>query len=267
LRDAFPRKDLPVVTKLGFVRTPEDKIMLNVSMQLSTDAMEFLKDGEQVKAQLDVRGTVLNDQGKVGATFSDHLMATAASIESLKQAGNELTHNYEIFVPPGIYEVRLAARDAASGKLGTSHEWIAIPNLSNHKLAMSTVIVAERPNTADGTVPASTTTPLASVRVDGRFHRDSVLRFILYVYNAELSPLEGRPDLGPQVQILRDQEPVVTTPTKKLSTEGVSRLDRVPYAGELSLQSFPPGRYLLQISVVDRVAKTTTVEQVKLEIY
>jgi len=266
-RSIFPKKDLPVVTRLGFLLTPENKIMLTVSMQLSTDAMDFLQDGEQVKAQVDLRGTVFNDQGKAGATFSDHVTTTAASSERLKEARDELIYNYDVFVPPGIYQVRLGARDAASGKLGTSYEWISIPKLSDHKLAMSTAILAERPNAADGTTPVSTATPLARVRVDGRFHRNSILRFILYVYNAETSPLEGKPDLGLQVQVLRDQEPVVTTPSKKLSTEGLSQFDRVPYAGELSLQGFLPGRYVLQISVVDRVAKTTATQQVKLEVY
>jgi len=65
------------------------------------------------------------------------------------------------------------------------------------------------------------------------------------------------PDLAVQVQVFRDNEPVITDPLHKISVEGIADLSRVPYAAELTLDGLRPGRYVLQVTVIDRIAKTS----------
>jgi hypothetical protein len=60
-----------------------------------------------------------------------------------------------------------------------------------------------------------------------------------------------------QVQIFRDDQPVFTAPLRKVATEGMPDASRIPYAAELPLDSFPTGRYVLQLTAIDRAAKTT----------
>jgi len=64
-----------------------------------------------------------------------------------------------------------------------------------------------------------------------------------------------------QLQIVRDGEPVTTTALRKISVEGLPDLTRIPYAAEISLSGLPAGRYLLQVTVVDRVAKKSASQQ------
>jgi hypothetical protein len=59
---------------------------------------------------------------------------------------------------------------------------------------------------------------------------------------------------------------VVTTALKKVSTEGLADIARIPYAAEIPLSGLPVGQYLLQVSVVDRVAKRSASQQTHLEI-
>src|SRR5688500_19560535 len=40
---------------------------------------------------------------------------------------------------PGLYQVRVAARDALSGRVGTAKSWIQIPDLSAKKLTLSSL--------------------------------------------------------------------------------------------------------------------------------
>jgi hypothetical protein len=81
-----------------------------------------------------------------------------------------------------------------------------------------------------------------------------------YVYNAAPGPAQ-RPDVALQIQIFRDDQPVFTAPLKALSTEGVTDLSHIPYAAELALASFPAGRYVLQITAIDRAAKTSATQR------
>jgi hypothetical protein len=113
-----------------------------------------------------------------------------------------------------------------------------------------------------------------------------MLRFLTFIYNAAgtadastaslpaatgtpaesvpastiLGPANG-PDLAVQVQIFRDNEPVVTAPLHKIQVEATSDPRRLPYAAEVSLDGLPPGRYLLTVTVIDRVAKTSASQQ------
>jgi hypothetical protein len=59
---------------------------------------------------------------------------------------------------------------------------------------------------------------------------------------------------------------VVTTALRKVSTEGFTDIARVPYAAEISLKGLPAGQYILQVTVVDRVAKRSASQQTNFEI-
>ena len=88
----------------------------------------------------------------------------------------------------------------------------------------------------------------------------------MFVYNAAAAPTDSKPDLALQVVIVRDDQPVITTPLKKISTEGINDLSRIPYAGELPLAGLPAGRYLLKISVIDRISKQSASQETRFEI-
>ena len=65
-----------------------------------------------------------------------------------------------------------------------------------------------------------------------------------------------------QVQIFRDDQTVFTAPMAKVKTTEVPDLTRIPYAAELSLTSFPAGRYVLQVTVIDRAARASATQRV-----
>jgi hypothetical protein len=64
-----------------------------------------------------------------------------------------------------------------------------------------------------------------------------------------------------QVHVFRGAEAVVTTRPRKLTTEGMSDLARIPYGGEFALSSLAPGRYTLQVTITDRVANTSVAQR------
>ena len=191
-------------------------------------------------------------------------------------------------IKPGLYQVRVAARDEKDGRAGSGFQWIEIPDLESKALALSTLIVGERKVGAEGPPridpgkAGPDKDPFDQVRlnVDHHFTRTSRLRFLTFVYNAfgakplvttpespgskpgdaamiPASANAAPPDLAVQVQVFRDNEPVITDPLHKVSVEGIADLGRVPYAAELTLNGLRPGRYVLQVTVIDRIAKTS----------
>jgi VWFA-related protein len=270
LRDSFtevyPTSEIPIAVNLSFLDIPTKGIVLNVAMQVKVDSLEFKNVNGKLKGEVDLRASVFNDHGKAGATFAERLTVSAHSLEALRRGNNELIYNYQVYLPEGLFQVRVGARDPASGKVGTAYEWIEVPRLSEQKLALSSVVIGERlPVQADAANNIQGTIAGATLRIDGRFQRNAVLRFNVHIYNAALAT-DFKPDLGVQAQILRDREPVITTPSKRISTEGIEQFGRLPYAGDLSLEGLAPGRYVLRISIVDRFAKTSAAQEVRFEI-
>jgi len=110
------------------------------------------------------------------------------------------------------------------------------------------------------------TSPVA-LSASHRFGRESTLRFLIFAYNGVLSPADQKPDLVVQTQIVRDDQPVVTTALRKVTTDGVLDITRLPYAAEIPLAELLPGRYLLQITIIDRTSKQSTTRQTHFDVY
>jgi hypothetical protein len=97
---------------------------------------------------------------------------------------------------------------------------------------------------------------------DRRFASTSWMRFVTYIYNASLSPSTTQADVALQVQVFRDDQPVITTPLRKIETAGVQDMARIPYAAEIALASLPVGRYVLQVTAIDRTAKSSASQRI-----
>jgi hypothetical protein len=100
-----------------------------------------------------------------------------------------------------------------------------------------------------------------------RFQRDSTLRFLVFAYNAVVSPADQKPDVAIQVQVVRDDQPVITTALRKIGTDQNTDLARLPYAAEIPLSDLATGRYMLHVTVIDRVSKQSTTRQTHFDIY
>ncbi|HEV7746725.1 MAG TPA: VWA domain-containing protein [Pyrinomonadaceae bacterium] len=264
----FPNREIPVSLNLNYLNTPVKGLMLSTAMQVPNEFLTFVPTNGKPTAVVSLVGAVYDDAGNVGAAFSNHITIEAPSVEATKD-GRDLTYGYPVYIKPGLYQVRVAVRDEANGHSGTAHGWIEIPDLSANQLALSSVMMGVRTPLSDttnaSTVAGSLPSPVA-VSIDHHFAPDGYLRFLVITYNAALAPADSKPDVAIQVQIVRDQQPIITTPLKKLSIQGLPDLARIPYAAEVSLEGLPVGRYILQVTVVDRVAKKSASQQNRFEI-
>lgn len=292
LRASYPLPQLPVAISLAFLDSAQYGSTLTTSIKVDTDALATEREGETTTALLDVAGIVLNDQGRSVSSFSKHVTVKASLKGTLAVLPDYFFYNHFSLMKPGIYQVRVAAVDARRGTKGSAHQWITIPDLASKDLSMSSLIVGEnRGQPESETDPANTTelqAPAALrqvlINVDHRFARSSYLRFLTFIYNAQMGattaspqvpPAGGNintsvartavPDLAVQVQIFRDNEPVVTTPLHKINTEGIDA-QRVPYAADVRLNDLQPGAYVLQVTVIDRVGKSSASQKLNFQI-
>lgn len=263
----FADRGLPVSSSLTWTMTGDNKQTMNVALQVSGSAITFEDDKDRRTGVVQVVGSVYDDQGKAGGGFSERLTVHAPTGETDSSATPDIVYNYPLTLPPGLYQVRIAVRDEKSGNIGSTRQWIEIPDLSTHKIVLSSLIVSERmmgsPAKPGGPPNDSQNTQdRVVVRVDHRFKRNSFLRFLLFIYTQSNVP----PDIAVQIQVVRSDQPVITTSLRSVSTEGIPDAKKLPYAADLSLKQLPAGRYLLKVTAMDRNSKSVASESTRFEI-
>ena len=264
----YPERALPILLSADYYDLADKGPMLSTGIQIPG---EFLVFGEQpdgkIQAIVDVSGVYFNDKGVVQTSFLDRIVTTAPGLEEASGYRNDITFTYPARLSPGLYQVRVAARDDKSGKTGSAHAWVEIPDLANKKLSMSSLLLGERTSAMLTNVSnTGGVTPIA-LSASHRFKRASTLRFLIFAYNTALSKTDQKPDVAVQVQVVRDDQPVITTALRKVTTEAVVDLARLPYAAEIQLSDLLPGRYVLQVTLIDRVAKQSVSGQTHFDVY
>ena len=263
----YPERALPILMSADYYDVAGKGPIVNTAIQVPG---EFLVFGQQpdgkIQAVVDLSGLFLDDKGTIKDSFVERIVTTAPDLESSKHFQNDILFSYPAKLAPGLYQIRVAAHDDKGNKTGGAHAWIEVPDLTQKKLAMSSLLLGERSQTTMLVSNPGGGSPVA-VSASHHFQRESNLRFLIFAYNAALSPADQKPDVAVQVQIIRDDQPVLTTTLRKVSSEGAADPERLPYAAEVSLAELTPGRYLIKITLIDRVSKQSTSRQTHFDIY
>jgi len=101
-------------------------------------------------------------------------------------------------LPPGLYQVRVAARDSKTGHVGSAQQWIQIPDLASHRLTLSSLLLGLQAVAATGGGNA----PQVQFSVDHHFARGANLGFMTFVYNADQS--QSSPKISYQARISQE---------------------------------------------------------------
>ncbi|HVF50719.1 MAG TPA: VWA domain-containing protein [Pyrinomonadaceae bacterium] len=265
LTAGIPKRALPLIVSATFLDTPTNGPVLTASTQVATGVLDYGADNKRA-ADVDVIGAVLNADGKQSATFKTHLNVNPLNANAAAASdASGVIYNYRAPLAPGLYQVRVAARDERSGRTGSAMQWIEIPDLKTQKLSLSSLLVGVQLTNAGATqqktaAGGAAEQPQVQFSVDHRFPRASRLGFWVFIYNASKGA-NSAPDLAAQVQVFRNSQAVVNTPFRPLAIDATVDPARIPYIGSFPLQTLSPGRYLLQITVNDRLNKTTATER------
>ncbi|HEX8189539.1 MAG TPA: VWA domain-containing protein, partial [Pyrinomonadaceae bacterium] len=259
LHAPHPRAALPTSLAVGYVHGEGEEDLVTVSVELGREALTFTQ-GEQRRADFDLLGAVIDDRGKPVKQFGQRLSVTPSPL--VPESQQHLVYSFRIPLAPGLYQVRAAARDAHSGRTGSAMQWVELPEMRK-QFSMSSIFLGERTAGQQAAQMKPEELPRSVLlSVDRRFARTSHMRFLTFVYNPALGPA-GAPDVALQVQVFRDDQPVFTAPLSKLRADAGADFTRLPYMAELSLSTFPPGRYVMQLTAIDRSAKTSTSQRTR----
>ncbi len=260
------RTSLPTKLSVSFVDVPGSGPVMTTATQMSTNELGYGVDGKQ-PAAIDLAGVVLNDVGKQAGSFKTRINVTPLSNKATTTNPTVL-YSHKLPLKPGIYQVRVAARDDKSGRIGSAAQWIEIPDLSSKQLSLSSLLVGGQfVGSGQGQSSSDGAQEQVQFSVDRRFPEGSQLTFLTMIYNA--APTAGKetaPRLDSQIEILRHGLRVIASPVRPIAIEDKTDLARIPYGATVALRTLPPGRYVLRVTVNDHNANTRAINQILFEV-
>ncbi len=263
LNSFAPLSNLPVSISSSFVDEEQTGTILSTSIELFGKDLAFENVNNISTSQVDVIAMIVSQESKLVASFQDKWTITTPPNYSPMTNEDKIVNTFQKALSPGLYQVRVAIRDVKNGRIGNASAWVEIPDLKKKKLSVGSLWVAERKSKVVVEKETDPSLIQIGINVSRRFSRSSYLRFLTYIYNAtQLQAQDSSPDVALQVQVFRDDQPVITNELVKLKTQGFKDMTRLPYAAELSLSQLPVGRYVLQVTAIDRVSKTTALQKI-----
>jgi VWFA-related protein len=217
------------------------------------------------QAQFDVVAVTFGENGKIvdEVTRVDRLRVRGESYQRVLKAG----FVYLVTVPikkPGAYQLRVALRDQASERVGSSSQFVEVPDMKKRRLEISGILLNA---TAPGATPSQTPvsgdqsqsdlnnfdpTNSAAVR---HFRQGETMRYGFVIYNPRLDPASAQPQLTTQVRIFRDGQPVFTGRAQRFTLNNPADITRLSAASAIKLGAdMTPGEYVLQVIVSDLLA-------------
>ena len=164
------------------------------------------------------------------------------------RAGEELTYDVltRLDLPPGRYQLRLAAESEMLGKSGSVYFDLEIPDFAKEPVALSGVLLSE--SGGPPSFPAGEFKALAPFDPTSRrvFDRTDLVRAFFQVYQGgtgRLQPVEL------SIRITDGRDTVVTRESESLAADMFATDRGADYGFELPLTRLQPGRHLLTVEV------------------
>jgi VWFA-related protein len=260
--------------------SPKDGYFIHSFLHIGAKDLTFTKlpDG-QFRASFDILAISYGDNGVPvdKSNLSGSTTVPAARLEDVRRNGIAHSFIFPVKVPGG-YQLRVAVLDRESREVGSSNQFVSVPNLKKEGLALSGIVLQNISKnnwlafaSGGSQIPqasgSSSELPDPKYSTANRsFPRGSVLRFGVEILNGQkVKAAEG---LTVRARVFHDRKLVFESAQRPVST--LIQRSIIPYSDAFELsRELPPGDYVLQIVLNDGTAKgkkKTTTQYVQFEV-
>src|SRR5271156_5757010 len=244
-----------------FLRITSETVLVPITVQIPTRQLSFQEKSGVDSATVNLFGRISTLSGRIVQTFEDTVKRDVPA--ALLQQAQSVPSIYQKAVPlsPGLYRLDIVLKDVNNGNVGVVNARLAVPRFEDDKLSTSTLIIADQIQRVSAKDIGLGQFVLGDLKVrpkmDSAFLPSEMMGVFLQVYNLKVDEKTHKADVSVQFRVLRDKE---TEPLKKFDLAQ----DQIPEHGEemtlqnvVTLGSFGPGKYKLEVAVTDNLAKQT----------
>ncbi len=247
--------------RFDFLRITSDTVLVPITVQIPTRQLSFAEKEGVDSATVNLFARITTLSGRPVQTFEDTVHRDVPA--ALLQQSLSTSSIYQKAVPlrPGLYRLDIVLKDVNSNNVGVVNTRLAVPRFEDDKLSTSSLIIADQIQRVSAKEIGLGQFVLGDVKVrpkmDSAFFPSETMGVFLQIYNLKVDEKTHKADVSVQYRVLRDKE---TEPLKKFDLTP----DQIPEHGEemtlqnvVTLGSFGPGKYKLEVAVTDNLAKQT----------
>jgi GWxTD domain-containing protein len=247
--------------RFDFLRITSDTVLVPITVQIPTRQLSFAEKEGVDSATVNLFARITTLSGRPVQTFEDTVHRDVPA--ALLQQSLSTSSIYQKAVPlrPGLYRLDIVLKDVNSNNVGVVNTRLAVPRFEEDKLSTSSLIIADQIQRVSAKDIGLGQFVLGDVKVrpkmDSAFLPSETMGIFLQIYNLKVDEKTHKADVSVQFRVLKDKE---AEPMKKFDLTA----DQIPEHGEemtlenvVTLGSFGPGKYKLEVAVTDNLAKQT----------
>ena len=251
LMSPFGAQEIDVNLASFFVNDKTAGSAIRSFLYMNPKDLTFETINDKREAKIEVQAVVFGQNGGPVSQIRQFGVVSLGHDEYQQALNNGIRVRFDMPARrPGSFQVRAAARDIASSRIGAGGRFILVPNLNDKRLALSGVVLHGLSDPAQAVHP-SFASPAAE-----RFVPNSDLYASFAIYNALLDPVSQQPNLLIQTKLFRDGKHVFTFSDIQVDTANQPDLERIRVNLQFRLGAdLEPGHYHLQLTVTDKTLK------------
>jgi len=263
-----PFVDLPFAIDTAYFRRPDKNYTVVLAAKIPGSQVSFLKKSGKHETEFDFAWRVTDAQNHIAGGLHDTLPVNMTDETFDEIVSGNLLYEGEITLAPGKYNLKVVARENQGGKIGTFETSLDLPQISDQRLSLSSVVLSNEVRPTDQLPRTRLDRDRnAPLRVGDRMVLPSVTRVFrtnqtLSVY---LESYAGKPPapasaagaasgLAPPPSVafvfLRHGRKFAEAGPFNAKAEKGSA-PKTMYFAQIPLEKFPVGRYTVQVNVLD----------------
>ncbi|HBY61749.1 MAG TPA: VWA domain-containing protein, partial [Solibacterales bacterium] len=248
-------------------RQGRDRYFVPVAVKIPGADIELARSGGAESAKLDFLGEIRDARGGLQGSVRDEVTIRLKGERMGQLASRSLQYDTGFTLPPGVYTLKFLARENESGKMGTFETKFSIPDLTaeQRRLPISSVVLSnQRQRLSDSVAVAERNKRLLAVNplvvgneklapsVTRVFRKDQEMFVFLEAYQPEA---RSNGYIVALVSFFRGKVKAFETAPLQIAEGPDERTRAVPVSFRVPLKSLAPGRYTLQVNVLNPADK------------
>jgi VWFA-related protein len=260
-----PITDLTIVMELNYFQMNNAEYFVPLAVKIPGNELVLAQREGAERTVIDFIGEIKDESGTTMTNLRDKVEIKLKGETSSRLASSPVQYDAGFTLFPGRYTIKFLARNAETGRIGTFHADLVVPNLNRERTRLpisSVVLSSQRVAMADALFNTGrtkeareqTSNPLIEdglkliPSVTRVFSRSRDLYIYLQAYEREAATMHP---LAAVVTFLKDDEVVLESPAFTVTDGMDPKSKAVPFKLALSLGALAPGEYVCQITVLD----------------
>jgi VWFA-related protein len=285
LNSQTPFLDLPLAVETAYFQQPDGHYYVVLAAKIPGSSIPFHQHSTVHQTQFDFAWRATDPNGKVAGGLRDTLPVKLNASTYQDVLKGNILYEGGIVLPPGTYRLKVVVRENLTGKMGTFEKSLELPPVKKTGLELSSVVVSNELSKSlptqhrrgpwamsaeENPLDSGSQTILPSVTRVFRADQN------LYVY---LQSYGGKPESANKTNKRAEK---AVPPSMALiffrngaqiseagpypAKSGKSGAGKSSYFTEIPLTKFPPGRYWMQVNVLDPAANEVAFARIPLAI-